>query len=317
MLKKDFMAMDLAALHDKVEAILPAWLADPENRLVRSGNAKTGTIGRFGRMYKTKGLVIHDCPGASEGCRKACQMLAFACWRTEDEYVRAWESVYSYLAHRDLPLLKKVLKRDIGYLSATATIIIRMHEAGDFINEAHARVYLELAREFPLVRFFGYTHSAHVPGVLDVLVEANQLANFMVRESLDETRLEPTGKLPVAYYGPRAKAPKNFARGKKFAKPNPNNPYPAPAGYMNCPEQYGDHKTKCADCMLCLTNPLDVFFISQLERIKMEKTRNDKLREAGVEVERRYGTPKKLKERRAAKAAEVAAALQASQEKAS
>lgn len=293
MLKADYFGLNLSELHARVANNVDAWLSNPENRLVREGNAKTGTRGRHGLMLKTKGLVLHDCPGATDACRKSCQMIRFACWRSAGKYDTAWESVYSYLAWNDLEKLEKVLSRDLTYFSAFAKVIVRVHEAGDFVSPGHALVYENLAKAFSQVKFFGYTHSVHDENVVDVLERANTLPNFLVRESADESRLQVTGRLPVAYYGDRKLAPKRFAIGRDI-KPVPASvQYPPPAGYMNCPEQYGDHKTKCADCMLCLTNPRDVFFIPQQERIQMEKARNEKLRDQGVVVKRRYGVSKK------------------------
>lgn len=276
MLKTDFLTMDLKALHDQVGMHVRAWLRNPANRLIRGGNRKTGEEGRYGLMVKTKGLVWHDCPGRSPGCGE-CQMLGFATWRADFEaYTKSYESVYSYLAHRDLDTLYNVLYRDISYYSTFADprLIVRIHEAGDFISADHVGVYQKLAMNLPNVWFFGYTHSMLLPNIGKTIQAANLLPNFMVRESLDESRREGTGDVPTAFYGAWENAPK---------------------GSFRCPEQYGEHEIKCAACMLCLKSDRPVYFLAQKERRRRSKIENAKKRLAGIEVPNVYGNKLKRK----------------------
>lgn len=274
MLLENYLNLSLKQLHAAVGLHVRTWVRNPKNQLVRAGNRKTGEQGRYGVMVKTKGLVWHDCPGRSPGCGE-CQILAFATWRKDlTAYIKSYEAVYSYLAHHDLDTLYDVLVRDLSYHSTFAQprLIVRIHEAGDFVSANHVGVYQRLAMTFPDIWFFGYSHSTPTPDVANALRGANVLPNFMVRQSLDETRMERVDDIPASFYGD----PKN-----------------KPVGSFNCPEQYGDHTVKCADCMLCLKTTRDVYFIPQKKRRLIAKVRNKKLRAAGIHVPDVYGSRKK------------------------
>lgn len=195
--------------------------------LLKPGNSKTGTHGRYGAMRLTKGLPIHDCPDRTPACSTACYAIKFATWGTMRQGIAGH---YSHLAHEDTPELYRLLRRD-----ALATIIyepegftVRVHEAGDFVSAAHAQVYLALARDFPTVRWFGYSRAWVNAAIAPVLVAMNELLNVAIRESIDHDRPIGTGLAPVAYFGPRELAP---------------------ARAFKCPEQLGG--PKCADCGLC------------------------------------------------------------------
>jgi hypothetical protein len=204
--------------------------------LLKPGNAKTGTQGKYGSVRITKGLPIHDCPDATPACSKACYALKFATWGTLKQ---GNAGHYSRLAHENPEELHRLLRRDVlaTLIYEPEGFIVRIHEAGDFVNAAHAEVYLRLAVEFPTVTFFGYSRGWVNRAIAPVLVAMNGLLNANLRESLDRDRPVGTGNAPVAFYGPRELEP---------------------ADAFKCPEQLGG--PKCGDCGLCWRSPRPVVF---------------------------------------------------------
>lgn len=234
MKKIDFIQADtLAAIHDLSRDY------DRELRyrpLLKDGNEKTGTHGKFGAVRITKGLPVHDCPDATPECSRACYAIKFATWGSLKQGMAGH---YSRLAHEDPERLHQLLRRDI---QATLVyepdgFLLRIHEAGDFVSAAHAEVYDRLAREFENVTFFGYSRAWVSPAIAAVLARMNNLPNVAIRESLDRDRYRGTGLAPVAYFGPKGLEPER--------------------AFM-CPEQLGG--PKCADCGLCWRVTLPVIF---------------------------------------------------------
>lgn len=204
--------------------------------LLKPGNGKTGTHGKFGSMRITKGLPIHDCPNRTEACSKVCYAIKFATW---GNLKQGMAGHYSRLAHNDTDTLWSLMRRDI---QATLVyepdgFIIRIHEAGDFVSPEHVMVYHRLALEFSSVIYFGYSRGWADEAIGPTLEAINELPNVFIRESIDGSRPEGTGKAPLAYFGPKELAPK-----KAF----------------KCPEQLGG--PKCVDCGLCWRVSLPVVF---------------------------------------------------------
>ena len=215
----------LEAIHSTADS------ADHELRhtsLLKTGNAKTGTHGKHGAMRLTKGLPVHDCPDATPACSAACYAIKFSTWASLKQGVAGH---YSRLAHNEPERLYQLLHRDLQAALAYEPdgFILRIHEAGDFVNAAHANVYHRLAEAFETVQFYGYSRGWVNPAIAPVLIALNELPNVAIRESLDRDRHVGTGLAPVAYFGPDELAPQRA---------------------FKCPEQL-PNGPKCVDCGLC------------------------------------------------------------------
>lgn len=238
MLKADYL---------KPETLL--WAHDqPLTRkpLLIKGNKKTGIKGKYGYMYRTKGLASHDCPNATNTCKNACYAMFDHLFNLERLHGIAHE--YSQLAHHNPDLLFDTLDQEIGRLLAIprirkAGLIIRIHESGDFVSAMHVRVYIWLADKYPSVKFFGYSRSFQTPAIAKALVELNTYPNAYVRESLDNERPIGTGLAVSSFFGDKVNEPvKAFKCIEQITKGTKNH-------------------IKCADCGLCWTQrSLNVIF---------------------------------------------------------
>lgn len=213
--------------------------------LLLKGNAKTGTLGKFGYMYRTKGLAIHDCPERTETCQNACYAVMDHLFNLERGNGAA--HFYSNLAHNDPLSLFDKLDLEIADLLSNKRIrdkglVIRIHESGDFVSRLHVRVYIWLADKYKDVTFFGYSRSWNKPSIAGALSELNALPNVNIRESIDNDRHVGTGRASLAFFGDKDKEPTRS---------------------FKCIEQLtkGKDTIKCIDCGLCWTQrSLNVIF---------------------------------------------------------
>lgn len=230
--------------------------------LVIEGNTKTGIKGRFGRLVRTKGLPLHDCPFATKACAAVCyalikdQLWNAGKWDVEADGVTPIRlhaghfvpRLYSYLARYKPRLLMIKLSRDLATLMAKypdEPFVFRIHEAGDIANLLHMEGYIHLARVFPAVVFYGYTRSFADPVILEAYLRAG-LPNLKLRQSTDEDfheRLHPD--VAQAFFGPKELEP-----ARKFF----------------CPEQItrkaakttGGKIVTCIDCGGCWKTSVDL-----------------------------------------------------------
>jgi hypothetical protein len=222
--------------------------AQPLSRkpLLLKGNSKTGTLGKFGYLYRTKGLAVHDCPNATDTCKNACYAMMDHLFNLKRGQGVAHE--YSQLAHHNPELLFDTLDQEISHLLTiprirTKGLVVRIHESGDFVSAMHARVYVWLAAKYPQVTFFGYSRSFQTPEIARALVELNTYPNAYVRESLDNERPIGTGLAATSFFGDKVNEPvKSFKCIEQITKNT-------------------DNHIKCIDCGLCWTqSKLNVIF---------------------------------------------------------
>jgi hypothetical protein len=204
-----------------------------DTKLILKGNEKTGYFGRFGYLMRTKGLPVHDCPQRTETCEKACYAIMDPLFNLAKN--AGVGHIYSELAHSDPMALYDRLRTEIvGLLDSKriqrSGLIIRIHEAGDFVSAIHVRIYHWLADEFPTVQFYGYSRGWTERQIGQALREINACPNVMIRESLDNDRHANSGDTIGAFFGDDSKAPSRF---------------------FKCIEQLVG--TKCVDCGLCWT----------------------------------------------------------------
>ncbi|KKN18481.1 hypothetical protein LCGC14_0955390 [marine sediment metagenome] len=130
------------------------------------GNSKLGD-----RVYTFSRLPGRDntCPGSTHACEVAC---------------------YAKRMYTDANGLRNLFHRnthepDLSGLPEDAEIV-RMHVSGDFDTVAYIDQWIKLVRERRDVRFFGYTRSWAVPGLLHALNELRAHINVQLFASVDE-----------------------------------------------------------------------------------------------------------------------------------
>ena len=135
------------------------------------GNAK------LGRDVWTFSLPAgHTCPGAKDCLAKVTEnssgqrsladgpLAKFRCFAASQEV--AFKSVYLsrhhnwklILAARTADAIRDMILRD---LSAKADVV-RVHVSGDFFSAAYFDAWMQVARERPRTKFYGYTKSIHI-----------------------------------------------------------------------------------------------------------------------------------------------------------
>jgi hypothetical protein len=110
---------------------------------------------------------------------------------------------------------------------------VRIHESGDFYNQAYVNKWVEIVKHFPNLQFLAYTKSNH----LDFTELAAQ-PNVIIRYSVDHTSTvtqHPNG-LPLAYI--RTEQNEQTTRAT-----------------IKCQSTW-----KCDECRLCWTSNKDVSF---------------------------------------------------------
>lgn len=219
------------------EEFYPNWTEEQiENiTLIGRGNQKIGNCGiHAGMMLKTVGIPVKDCPGARE-CKFSC--YAIPLFLLNSDLNSKWQNnkLYSYLAHKNpKKLLEKLTKEceefeEVHKLTERkAPIVFRIHEAGDFVSVQHIFVYLYLAKRYPKIQFYGYSHNFHLKEQREYLEILNNLPNVHIRESLDKST-EKT-YYSTTYYGKQK-----------------------PEGFIDCPEE--TQGITCSNCGICWRAP--------------------------------------------------------------
>lgn len=243
---------DLAGLHGDAATTADDWRVRG-GHLIKVGNLKLGDRGRYGTMLVTSGLAYHDCPGKTEACMKICyaerfRYLAFLSKRNGSNHI------YSYLAHHDMGKLKAWLIEDLKFFSdrlnmVRCPIVVRIHEAGDFINAAHVEMWGEIAKVFPKIQFYGYTHSFRVLTIRPALNEINRLPNVRIRNSYDNDEAPPVGA--EGLMAPNIAFVSGSVMGAKKYYTNGLAKAPYHKGAVRCPEQVTGGKINCVDCGVC------------------------------------------------------------------
>lgn len=138
------------------------------HKMLMAGNKKLPkTIGIFNLPHG------RTCPGATAWCKQHCYTI---------KAERMYKAVLPY-RERNLALSKSpdFVKRMIKEVSAGKFKVIRIHESGDFYNQAYLNKWIAVAKAMPGVTFFAYTKSF-------ALLDFSKLPrNFIMRASIDET----------------------------------------------------------------------------------------------------------------------------------
>jgi len=165
--------------------------------LLTKGNEKLGLHSVYKFSLPTGPASMGGtCPGATEWCLKAC--YARGGWylkrplligiRNENLQVVHDLNQFSVLMAADLSKLVK--KQERG-----RDVFVRVHDSGDFHTPEYAAAWASIAKAFPTIRFWAYTHSWTVPGMLPALEALRDMPNFQLFLSVDPSTTEqpPSG----------------------------------------------------------------------------------------------------------------------------
>lgn len=142
----------------------PAVLALSMEIKLGTGNAKTGTA------FSLPNILT--CPGSTELCRSLCYasipgsaMVRFGHQGIDGSYGKTWKALVRLLA-LDPELAVMAIIAAINRLPKWAQSTVRIHDSGDFFSPTYVRVWQEVARRMPHVKFWFYTRSWRVGGKL-------------------------------------------------------------------------------------------------------------------------------------------------------
>lgn len=238
-------------VHAEAAPALPA--------LVKLGNSKLGAHGtKAHALLVVSGLAGHDCPGRSAGC-DGCYAERFrylmAATRRQGA---AW--AYSYLARFDrarlVDMLTSEIRAHVARLPKGSRVVVRIHEAGDFISPEHAHAWGDVIDALPEVQFYGYSRSWSVPAIAAALRALNTYPNAVIRRSHDNANewMHDNSGAPGAFISGRV------ARVVKGVTVKPAD-VPRHVGAVTCPEQLTGGKVDCASCGICWEKTVPVQFL--------------------------------------------------------
>lgn len=188
--------------------------------MIRKGNRK---------LPKTTGIFnlphLVTCPGATADCKAYCYAR-----KAEVQYKQVLPYRYTNLA---LSKAKDFVANMVAEITRLKLRTIRIHESGDFYNQAYVNKWTAIAKALPSVRFTFYTKSFH----LFDFTKLRALPNVTAFASIDPTtpieRLYPArdwDKATVICKG--AEAPKGF--------------FVCPGSCKECSHCYKAHATSVA-----------------------------------------------------------------------
>lgn len=244
----------MALLDDAQKAMKYA----PIPAIGKQGNSKIHHRGVKAMTLVYSGLAWHDCAPTS-GCD--------GCYAMRHRYLNAhgWRKgtshIYSFMARYHPDLLQQIIESEINDENRQAKslrmqLAVRVHEAGDFINVAHVKMWHNIIRANKDVIFWAYTRSDKMSNEMrDAIIEMSKESNMHIRASMDPSEPEDVelsrNEMPAAIIVGRIS---NNNRKLKSAS-NPKGKklvgQMKVEGSINCPEQMTFGKLGCADCGLC------------------------------------------------------------------
>ncbi len=177
------------------------------------GNEKIGNIFSFSLPGKI------TCPGASEWCLKKCYGYRYEIRRPNCRSAYLMNLVLTEDSEQFTRMMIGIIPRIIPSF--------RIHVSGDFYNSEYILSWIKICMSFPEIKFWTYTRSWEVKGLLPYLEKLNVLNNVQLFASTD-----PTMKLPPINWRTA------FIEGDKRA-----------SGIM-CPAQINDN-ISCDNCGYC------------------------------------------------------------------
>lgn len=170
-----------------------------------------------------------SCPGATKLC-KAC------CYAKPPEYLYP---TCKTSRDRNLETSKKADFSEliIAKLKSGKFKRLRIHESGDFYNQAYLDKWVKIIKARPDITFWAYTKSFRLD-----FTEAKKLPNFYLRVSTDASSTKEAL---------RTRLPKSILSSEKIE------------GLFTCPSsEVEHHAVQCMkDCYYCIENRLPLVFL--------------------------------------------------------
>ena len=229
-----------------------------QNRLISlklSENRKT----RFHKEHKnTFGLKtgkLEDggtCPGATEG-EGGCLGICYAC--TTSRIYKNYKKVEDYntdiLMRADYDLKVEVIRNTVMKFllnGGNKKQYFRLHMGGDFFNEEYTRAWAYVMKEWPSVKFWGYTRSLFA---LPILAEVKNMSVYLSCDPVNKEEVlkayEPYKDYPnvgIAWMGNNF--PEELISDREYLA------CPAVKGQVKSTKDYG----ACSRCRACIDRPL-------------------------------------------------------------
>jgi hypothetical protein len=117
------------------------------------------------------------------------------------------------------------------------------------VSAEHVKMYQALATEYPLIQFWGMSHSWSIPAIGVELLRFNKLQNVVIRESTDPASPVWSGLAPQFHYD--AKVPFVAWMKQEAAAENPAILCPAQFKIKIGPKSV--RVTTCLQCQKCWT----------------------------------------------------------------
>lgn len=161
---------------------------------------------------KCKNMLIFNLPAVKscpehKDCSKDCYAL-----KAERMYktAKARRENNFKLAKKDLNGLSLQLREQ---LNKTKLTVCRIHESGDYFNQEYLDMWVNIARDYPSTKFFGFTKTRRIHdfSVADSLPNINILDSYIYGKYLNfgnkEYVYNLAGKDPNIYICPGSAAP--------------------------------------------------------------------------------------------------------------
>jgi hypothetical protein len=149
------------------------------------GNQKVGEVFTFSLPS------IISCPGASQWCKKHCNMTRL------EKYRPACRKAYqqNYLITKNPEKFQETV---IGVLPRILSCF-RIHVSGDFYSKEYIHSWIKICQAFPNTRFWAYTRSWTIPELKTELEAFKNLNNVFLFASTDPTMPSPPKDWRTAY----------------------------------------------------------------------------------------------------------------------
>jgi hypothetical protein len=140
--------------------------------LLQQGNGKLGSAIHLWSLPAGK-----TCPGKTEVCNRHCyaQQSRFLIQSVKERL--EWN--LAQITRTDY------VPRMVNEIRRKGVLVVRIHVSGDFASAEYAAKWLEIIRQCPKVRFYGYSRSWRIPEIAAVLEQMAALKNVRLWYSLD------------------------------------------------------------------------------------------------------------------------------------
>ena len=144
-------------------------------KLLRNSNSKLGVT-----VFGFSIVAGETCPGASEACLAVCYAKKGEAFRpsVKVNHIRNLERVKADSSWKD---------DIINQINTYGIKTVRIHPDGDFFEVSYVLDWIDIVNACPGTKFFGYTKSWRVKGMLVALDALRALPNVSLLASWDST----------------------------------------------------------------------------------------------------------------------------------